>query len=224
VENKNLWIIGGANGIGAQITEMAIGRYDYVNSTDLSVNVTSFQSINSFLNSDIQYHDVVYCPGVNQLEWIKDIGITDALFDTFDVNVFGFLRILTALVNKFPSGNIVALVSDAAKNPMRGSMAYCASKAALAMAIRVAARELAPFWRINGVSPSIVDDTKMTKYIDETVPGFRCWTKQEAQDYELASTPMMRRCGKSEVAQLVFDVLSGPAYMTGSIVDITGAK
>jgi NAD(P)-dependent dehydrogenase (short-subunit alcohol dehydrogenase family) len=224
--SNNIWVIGGYNGIGEAVAELAKHHPDFsmVHVTDLDVDATSREAIQVFLRTiGIEFRNIVYCPGVNKLEWIHEL-TTDSLTKTFDVNMFGFVNVLSALTERYTEGNVVSIVSDAAKNPMRGSMAYCASKAALAMAVRVAARELAPRWRINGVSPSIVDDTLMTKYIDKTVPGFRNWTPEFARDYELASSPLKRRCQKFEVAQLILDVLNGPAYMTGSIVDITGAK
>jgi len=151
-------------------------------------------------------------------------GIYPQYHDVFDVNVFGFFNVLNQLLARQEGGNVLALVSDSSHTPMRGSMAYCTSKAALHQAVRVAARELSPEWRVNGVSPSIVAGTRMTKFVDETVPGFRGWDPEKAAEYEKSMVPIGRRATKLEVARVMLDVLMGPAFMTGSIVEMTGGK
>jgi NAD(P)-dependent dehydrogenase (short-subunit alcohol dehydrogenase family) len=119
---------------------------------------------------------------------------------------------------------IVAVSSDAAERPMRTSIAYCASKAALNMAVKVAARELAPEIRVNAVSPGMVSGTAMTEYIDDVVPEIRRWTPEAAARYEQSQIPAGRRATKDEVADLVYHTLCGPEYMTGSILTLNGGR
>jgi NAD(P)-dependent dehydrogenase (short-subunit alcohol dehydrogenase family) len=141
----------------------------------------------------------------------------------YDVNVLGFMRVLRAAVHT-GCRSIVAISSDAATRPMRTSMAYCASKAALDMCVKCAARELAPEIRVNAVSPGMTLGTAMTEYIDKTVPAMRGWTPEEAWEYEHSQIPAGRRARPEEIAQVVYDVLVGPEYMTGSIVTINGGR
>lgn len=171
------------------------------------------------------YDYVLYAAGLNELRYAEDESI-DHLSEIFAVNVFGFISLLGQLRAMFPGRpfSAVAIVSDAMRTPMRGSVAYCASKAALAMAVRTLAREFAPSSRVNGVAPGVVEGTTMSNYIDETVPGFRGWSKDQARKYEQSGQPFKRRVGVSEVAEVVANVLYGPDYMSGSIVEITGAK
>ena len=108
---------------------------------------------------------------------------------------------------------------------MRTSAIYCASKAALEMAVRVASREYAPAgWRINAVAPGKVEHTPMTDYVDHRVMELRGWTMEEADDYELASTPLGRKVTKEEVAQVIEQVLFGPKAQTGEIVAVNGGR
>ena len=107
---------------------------------------------------------------------------------------------------------------------MRGSVAYCASKAALNAAVRVMARELAPLHRINAVAPGMVEDTPMTDYIDRNLPEFRGWALEYVAEYERQNTPSGRRATKSEVAETIVWVLFGPEQMTGAILDINGGR
>lgn len=178
------------------------------------------------LNGEFEGYDyILYSAGVNQLCYAEDED-TLGLADTFTVNTFGFIRTLGIQRKLYPGKEFsaVAIVSDAMRTPMRGSVAYCASKAALAMAVRCLAREWAPACRVNGVAPGVVEGTTMSNYIDATVPSFRGWSSEQAKDYEQSMQPFKRRVHTLEVAEVVANTLYGPHYMSGSIVEITGAK
>lgn len=169
--------------------------------------------------------DVVYCVGVNKLDWIKDINPLD-FSEVLGANVYGFLNMIR-LLDEAEIGpvNVVAITSDAAWRPMRTSALYCASKAALEMAVRVASREYAPKgWRVNAVAPGKVEDTNMTRYVDQRVLDLRGWTVEAAEAYELQSTPLGRKVTKDEVAQAVESVVFGPDAMTGEIIAVNGGR
>jgi NAD(P)-dependent dehydrogenase (short-subunit alcohol dehydrogenase family) len=168
---------------------------------------------------------VVYAAGVNQLDW--SWSLTKKTFDRImDVNVWGFINVLRGLqLTGFPY-SVLAITSDAASRPMRTSMAYCASKAALDQVIRVASRELAgDGWRINGLAPGKVDGTAMTEYVDARVLQIRGWTEAHAEQYELASSPIGRKVWPAEVATVACDVLlSTSLAWTGDIVHVNGGR
>lgn len=233
---SHLLIIGGTSGIGEAIAKQAIDKFDRVTVPERSdLDVCSSTNVETYIR-DKGWRDpithTVYSAGVASLEWIKDLmnGVLDRgdiqneFEKVYNVNVFGFLRVMTALSRSFARGRVVAIVSDASRTPMRGSIAYCSSKAALAAAIKVAARELAPDWSVNGISPSAVFNTPLTDWIDEKVPKFRGWTRAEAAGYEMAGVPKKRRAYKDEVAELTISTLLGPDFVSGSIIDITGGK
>jgi NAD(P)-dependent dehydrogenase (short-subunit alcohol dehydrogenase family) len=222
------WIIGGTSGIGAAVAD----RIRYSGNgpqtlllTDENVDVTEPFALMRYIGRHKPIHEVVFCAGVNHPEMIGD-GLTHKARITFDVNVVGFLNVLDQLRSEqgHQPTSIVAVTSDAARIAMRGSIAYCASKAALSHAIRCAARELAPTWRVNGVAPGIIADTPMTAAIDRRIPSLRGWTPEYAAEYEKSMIPMRRRGRPDEVARVIVDALRGPEYMTGTIVEITGGK
>lgn len=230
--NKGL-LIGADSGIGRAIGLKVIdypndpGTMWHTPSKD-TLNVKSTVQASEYVRRHGPYDKIVYSAGVNELEWIKNLGrnVSPVLADTFSVNVFGFIDLLSAHECWFPGrgGSIVAITSDAAERPMRGSTAYCASKAALNAAIRCSARELAPRWRVNGIAPGMTSDTEMTAKLDREIPRFRAWSAEQAREYELSQIPMGRRAFVSEVADLAVSVLNGPDYMTGSIVHINGGR
>lgn len=235
-------VLGGNSGIGEAVVDMLqvmpgsmVGEL-YVplapnahvwsrQSQQTPLDVRDETSVSAYLREFGPFDYIVYTVGKARLEWASQLMMDDYV-DDFTVNAFGFGTLLGNHKYIFPDAKFsaVAVVSDAWRNPMRGSTTYCASKAALVAIIKNLAREWAPDCRVNGVAPAIVHDTPMTNYIDRQVPDFRGWDPEKADAYEKSLLPMGRRVNKEEVARVLIDVLTGPAYLTGSIVDITGGK
>jgi len=242
------WVIGGSSGIGRACADL-LAKDMVVSATGVEeFNVATAEpwewrgQIREF---GFPTH-IVYSAGVNHLRWIGSDERSQTETDgyLFDVNFFGFTMLLDALVHagafKGPTGDfegdrgdypfgmkpsIVAISSDAAERPMRTSLAYCASKAALNMAVRCAARELGQHgWRINAVAPGMTAGTGMQEYIDQAVPEVRGWTYEETFKYEAQQEVTPGRITTKEVAQVVRDTLLGPAHLNGSIVTINGGR
>lgn len=246
---RPLWVIGAEDyNLGMTVAKVASEDWYYqrIITTDTGVDVMN-QELLIRKMTDIRRSspetgiDIAYCAGINILDAIEDVDEVN-LWQTFGVNVMGFIKVLQALVrvyyrddtdwlSRYASGmkpqavsNVVVVASDAARNPMRRSITYCASKAAVVQAMRVAARELAPYVRVNAVSPGIIDGTPMTTHIDAEVRAQRHWTEEEAREYERSMIPMQRRATKFEVADVIMQALLGPEYLTGSNIEITGGK
>jgi NAD(P)-dependent dehydrogenase (short-subunit alcohol dehydrogenase family) len=126
--------------------------------------------------------DIVVCTvGVNQPVDINDAFLPAKMHNSFETNVTGPMDLLRhfvaspvrlereGIVKKF-----VAISSNSARIPRRNSIAYCASKAALSMALRVAARELAgsqvAVW---GYEPGLLAGTPMTQAVSAAFSGDR---------------------------------------------------
>lgn len=233
---KNLLVIGGKQGIGEMITTAAKAGHPGLEYEDVwavshdEVDVRQWDQLHALAVAcdglgDSELH-IAYCAGINILGKIGELSCADVM-EHYRVNVAGFIGVLDAFKMVMPNRkgvSITAIVSDSSRVPMRGSIMYASSKAAMVHAIRCAARELAPAWRVNGVSPGVVADTPMTDMVDEIVPKLRGWTLEEAQAYERSMIPMGRRARKDEVAAAVLWSLNGPEFMTGSIIDVAGGK
>lgn len=170
------------------------------------------------------FDEIVYSAGISQLKWLRDLTWRD-LDRVYDINVAGAILVAAAHADAFPEHAVryAVVVSDAAHTPMRGSIAYTTSKAALEMAVRNMGRELAPLWTVVGVSPGVVDGTEMTRELAETIPEFRGWTADQAREYE-GVPPIGRRVTKHEVAETLWFALTGPQALNGSIITINGGK
>jgi NAD(P)-dependent dehydrogenase (short-subunit alcohol dehydrogenase family) len=220
-------VIGGNSGIGATTADVLSGMGHEVDVPPRDkLDVTSGVDISSYIRTHGPFPYIVYSAGRNELAWVDSLDIDLTMYTMFEVNCAGFVHFISRHIRTFPEQPVsaVAVSSDAGRIPMRGSIAYCASKAALDMSIKVLARELAPLHRINAVAPGMVEDTPMTEYIDKTIPEFRSWTPEHAREYEKQNTPTGRRATRLEVARTIAWVLTGPEQMTGAIIEITGGK
>lgn len=232
-QRKNILMVGGNTGIGEacykRLEFLKVAGYlgdevDIDRPGIVDLDITSQESIEEFMLRAPYYTHVIYTAGVPRLDWAENLTLEDYVAD-YMVNVFGFGVLLGEMrKNSDVPFSAVAMVSDAYRNPMRGSATYCSSKAALAALIKNLAREWAPTHRVNGIAPAVVADTPISDYIDATVPDFRGWPAQKAAAYEASLLPMGRRITKDEVAITTLDVLFGPDYLTGSIIEITGGK
>lgn len=222
---RSVLILGGTSGIGLEtnlylrrmgMTVWAHGREDF----DINDRGALREAV-----VEAQPTHVVYSVGINILDWIQDINQGD-FRKIIQTNVWGFIALMQELRRTGRTHSVVAVTSDAGRRPMRTSLAYCASKAALDMAVKVASRELASYgWRINGVAPGKVEGTEMTSYVDQRVRELRGWSHEQAEDYENESSPIGRALDTAEVAAVITDVLlSESAGWTGDIISINGGR
>jgi NAD(P)-dependent dehydrogenase (short-subunit alcohol dehydrogenase family) len=198
---------------------------EFVTPSQTDMDMLAPVSIERYLEEHGPFDEIVYCAAVNELTWIRDIARTD-LERAYGVNVFGLVEVVARHREWFGERplKVVAIVSDASRVAMRGSLLYGSSKTALVGVLKNMARELAPSTIVVGVSPGVIEGTPMTDYIDKAVPIFRGWSPEQAAQYETSAIPLGRRTTKREVAQVMLFALDGPDALTGSIIEITGGK
>lgn len=108
-------------------------------------------------------------------------------------------------------GAIVNLTDIHAERPLRAHGVYCMTKAALVMATRSLALELAPEVRVNAIAPGAI---LWAEGEDDTA-------KQSAM---LARTPLARTGTPQEVAEAVRWLLQDATYCTGQILRLDGGR
>lgn len=133
-----------------------------------------------------------------------------------DVNLTGpFLLIKHAGPHMEAGGSIVVTASLNAVQPGIGMGAYCASKAAVAMLVQVAAMELGPRGiRVNAVAPGLVRTglTEALTMFPAILDGY------------VENTPLGRYASPDEIANLVAFLCSDEAgYISGTLQLIDGA-
>jgi pteridine reductase len=109
------------------------------------------------------------------------------------------------------NGAIVNLIDIYAERPLPRHSVYCMAKAALAMATRALAQELAPLVRVNGVAPGAVLWPESGK-------------DPAAQQDLIARTPLQRPGTPEDVAGAVLWLLRDARFVTGQIIRVDGGR
>ena len=148
--------------------------------------------------------------------------VVEEVVDVYDVNVFGAMRVLQALIPHFKergAGRIVNVASGAGLAGTEYMAAYSSSKHALVGLTRSLAREVARYGiSVNAVCPGVIESPMMER-IEARLGEIR------AEDVSFsASVPAGRYASAAEVAELVaYLALDAPIYLTGAAVVIDGA-
>lgn len=107
-------------------------------------------------------------------------------------------------------GKIVNLLDVHAERYRDGYLAYCVSKAGLAMLTKGLAKELAPTVQVNGVAPGVV--------------AWPADFDDERRRAELRRVPAGRSGTPEDVARVVRFLCEEADYVTGQIVAVDGGK
>jgi pteridine reductase len=134
----------------------------------------------------------------------------DALFASNARAPF-FLAQAAAPHLKAARGAIVNLADIYAERPLRGHAVYCMAKAALVMATKSLALELAPDVRVNAIAPGAI-----------------LWAEHDDADAKqkamLARTPLARTGTPEEIAEAVRWLLREATYTTGQVLRLDGGR
>ena len=139
----------------------------------------------------------------------------DALQKMMTVNFFGplqFTQLLARRMGRQREAAIVFVSSVAGLRGESGNLAYGASKAAVAHAVKVLSRELAPSHiRVNGVAPGMVN-TEMKQLADQNY-----WQQLVEQVY------LKREAEPAEIARVIAFLASDAAsYVNGQVIRVAG--
>ncbi len=177
-------VSGGASGIGAAHVAALRGAgaepvvWDVGTGADVVCDVRDPDAVERAMATTVDEYGVptlvTVCAGIGDSAMLVDTKPDD--WDrVLDVNLKGAWLVMRAaaiaMIERGQGGSIVALSSISGRVADRGMGAYCASKAALDMLVRVAACEWGPFGiRVNAVAPGVTD----TPMLDRAgqVPGW----------------------------------------------------
>lgn len=166
--------------------------------------------------------------GVNELKGFEDLSFEhiDRLMRVNFIAPVQLSRLLLPLIQK-AGGTICNVVSDASYRPMRHSLAYNCSKAALAMATKQMARELTKSKGITvfSVNPGKMKDTKMSEDIDIRVQNLRGWTPEQALTYFQQASVTGKEASPYHVAQHLANLVQDSEavrMLSGACIDLVG--
>lgn len=202
------------------MADLAVDAFGRIDSVITAAGISHAEYDSGDLDADIK--NVV----ASRLEYIDRPGwdFVESDADAFDavmaVNLKGTLLGMQACAAKMLDaghpGSIVTIASIAAKHPDAGPLAYTASKAAVWMLTKKAARMLGPAGiRVNAIGPGWID-TNMTKVIDFV-------QQQEGQPDRFADLPLGRIGHPTDIANAALFLCSDESsYFTGEILHPDG--
>lgn len=164
--------------------------------------------------------------GVNYIEWLDkmDMSMYDELMA---INVKSMVLLVKSCLVNLRDGTILNIVSNASDLAMTNSLAYNGSKGAAKIMTKQLSRELSKTHNVTvfGISPNKLNDTQMSKYIDNKVCQLRGWSKEEAQKYQVSSLPCGEETDKDVLGEFIAYLLSSKKrhkYLQGTILPYGG--
>jgi NAD(P)-dependent dehydrogenase (short-subunit alcohol dehydrogenase family) len=218
-------VVGGASGIGAAVADGYRSRgepvlvWDIAGKPDVECDVADPASVDRALAETLGLiglpGPVTITAGIGHGAMLLDLPVEE--WDrVLTVNARGpwlvMRAIAKALIGASAPGSFIATSSVSAHLVDRSMGAYCASKAALSMLVKVAACEWAPFHlRVNAVGPGVT----MTPMLGEAATGQGWWGAVEDR------TPLGRLGQAGDIAQAIL-ALHQLDWVTGQVLDVDG--
>jgi 3-oxoacyl-[acyl-carrier protein] reductase len=174
----------------------------------------------------LMFNVVINNAGINAIRKFEDLD-EGFIHDIFQVNCVAPVMLVQALFNESmiaTDAMICNVISDAAWRPMRHSLAYNVSKAALDMATKQMARELTKPKQVTifGVRPGKMVGTGMSHYIDEAVKELRGWSDREAKEYYEQNSLSGKELSPDKVARLIYNLCVSGIPLSGACIDLVG--
>ncbi|PCC69823.1 pteridine reductase [Nannocystis exedens] len=141
----------------------------------------------------------------------------DDLRRVLEVNLVAPLSLVRALAPALTAarGAVVNILDVAGLQPWRGYLDHCTAKAALLMATKALAIELAPAVRVNGVAPGTV------AWPEEGDPRFAEGSEIRARI--MRAIPLRRIGTPEDVAETVL-FLARSAFVSGQVIAVDGGR
>jgi NAD(P)-dependent dehydrogenase (short-subunit alcohol dehydrogenase family) len=218
-------VVGGASGIGAAVADRYRDRgkpvlvWDVAGKPDVECDVADPASVDRALAETLGLvglpGPVTITAGIGHVGMLLDLPVEE--WDrVLTVNTRGpwlvMRAIAKAMIGALAPGSFVATSSVSAHLVDRSMGAYCASKAALSMLVKVAATEWAPYHlRVNAVGPGVTQ----TPMLGEASTGQGWWGSVERR------TPLGRLGQAGDIAQAIL-ALHELDWVTGQVLDVDG--
>ena len=226
LENKNIFIVGGSNGIGLSLIKQISSKNNIYsasrndnNLNDYNVKYIKYDSVNDLeIDTSIlpdKIDGFVYCPGSINLRPFNTLK-TESFLDDYKINFLGAiksLKMILPLMQKSDNSSIVFFSTVAVSTGMPFHSSISSSKGAIEGLTRSLAAEFAPKIRVNSIAPSIVKTNLSEKFLNSDLK-----IEKASERHPLG------RIGKvEEISKLTSYLLSDDSsWVTGQVINIDG--
>jgi len=226
LENKNIFIVGGSNGIGLSLIKQISSKNNIYsasrndnNLNDYNVKYIKYDSVNDLeIDTSIlpdKIDGFVYCPGSINLRPFNTLK-TESFLEDYKINFLGAiksLKMILPLMQKSDNSSIVFFSTVAVSTGMPFHSSISSSKGAIEGLTRSLAAEFAPKIRVNSIAPSIVKTNLSEKFLNSDLK-----IEKASEKHPLG------RIGKvEEISKLTSYLLSDDSsWVTGQVINIDG--
>ena len=226
LENKNIFIVGGSNGIGLSLIKQISSKNNIYsasrndnNLNEYNVKHIKYDSVNDLeIDTSIlpdKIDGFVYCPGSINLRPFNTLKIESFLED-YKINFLGAiksLKMILPLMQKSDNSSVVFFSTVAVSTGMPFHSSISSSKGAIEGLTRSLAAEFSPKIRVNSIAPSIVKTNLSEKFLNSDLK-----VEKASERHPLG------RIGKvEEISKLAAYLLSDDSsWITGQVINIDG--
>ncbi|QLE79734.1 SDR family oxidoreductase [Francisella sp. Scap27] len=233
---KNYLVTGGSDGIGRAVVSKLISKGHKVINLDIKkpqkmltneifieINLSQYHDVDKYIPLGFKYDGVFLNVGVHTSGSVFTQSLSN-IESSIAINLMSNVAVIKALEHNFAHGcSIVFNGSDQCLVGKPNSFAYGMTKGAIAQITKSLALDLADRnIRVNTICPS----TTNTGLYKDAIARFAQREKislAEAENIEANEFPLGRIAEPSEVANVVYFLLSGgSSYMTGTLIPIDG--
>ncbi|MBW2937499.1 SDR family oxidoreductase [Aureisphaera sp. CAU 1614] len=221
---KNLLLIGGSYGIGAEIARLTSSKYNVYIASRSSENIPDNCD---HLTFDVTKDDIsslelpetidglVYCPGSINLRPFKMLSPA-AFQEDLEINFMSLVKVVHGLLPKLKTAEQASLVffsTVAVQVGMPFHTSVAAAKGAIEGFAKALAAEYAPSFRVNVIAPSLTDTPLASKLL----------SSEEKKEKMAERHPLNRVGTTQDIAKTAVFLLSDDSsWITGQVIGVDG--
>ena len=221
---KNLLLIGGSYGIGAEIARLTSSKYNVHIASRSSENIPdnchhlTFDVTKDDINSlelPETIDGLVYCPGSINLRPFKMLSPA-AFQEDLEINFMCLVKVVHGLLPKLKTAEQASLVffsTVAVQVGMPFHTSVAAAKGAIEGFAKALAAEYAPSFRVNVIAPSLTDTPLASKLL----------SSEEKKEKMGERHPLKRVGTTQDIAKTAVFLLSDDSnWITGQVIGVDG--
>ena len=226
---KNVLIVGGSSSLGLSLVSSFLKRncqvcYTYnknknvfdKNVTSINLDLKSEKSISIFVDSlknKEKFDIVIFLPALLFGKKLDDY-LFNEIHECMSVNFNSQAYILSKIIKKLSNQCCILFVSSISGEKGSYDPIYAASKGAQIAFVKSLSNWLSPKLRINVISPSLIEDSKMYYEMDE-----------KRRNFHKSSNPMNKLLTKEELSEIICDITSEHwSHFNGQILPVNGGQ